>query len=303
MAAAARTAEGAADRYERCERTRPCDPPPIEEDGQQDQQARGLDHRDPVAPVLPHGGSGGQREGRGGGPRREPGGGYRGQGQRVSSDPVTDVRVDRGGVVERPAPGNHEYYAYTKHGDNEPAQNGTGYFGYFNGHDQNGTPNTQGQAGDDTDASQGWYSYDLGNWHIISLNIECQSAAFNNDCSTTDGGLLAQETQWLAADLASNHKACTIAYWHQPTFTAVDTSADVADPSAPGADSAEGLAADARWKLLYHARATRLRQRRLPGLTSPTDSGAGPDRPGPAHVSTARAHERRQERRGQTSRR
>ena len=159
-------------------------------------------------------------------------------------------------MLERPSPGNHEYYAYTKHGDNEAAQNGTGYFGYFNGHDQNGIPNAQGQAGDDTGTNQGWYSYDLGNWHIISLNIECESAPFNNDCSTTDGGLLSQETQWLAADLASNHKPCTIAYWHQPTFTAADTSADVPDPSAPGADSIEGLASDAWWKLLYQAHAT-----------------------------------------------
>jgi hypothetical protein len=53
-------------------------------------------------------------------------------------------------MLERPAPGNHEYYAYTKKGDNEPAQNGVGYFGYFNGHDQDGTPSAQGQAGDDT---------------------------------------------------------------------------------------------------------------------------------------------------------
>jgi hypothetical protein len=159
-------------------------------------------------------------------------------------------------LLERPAPGNHEYYAYTKHGDNEAGQNGTGYFGYFNGHDQAGTPNTQGQAGDDTTTNQGWYSYNPGNWHIISLNIECNSAAFGKDCSTTDGGLLAQETQWLAADLASNHAECTIAYWHQPTFTAADTSADVPDPSAPGADSAEGLTSDAWWKLLYNAHAT-----------------------------------------------
>ncbi len=160
-------------------------------------------------------------------------------------------------MLERPAPGNHEYYAYTKKGDNEAGQNGTGYFAYFNGHDQSGTPNTQGQAGDDTAANQGWYSYNLGDWHIISLNIECNSAAFNNDCSTTDGGLLAQETQWLAADLASNHEGCTIAYWHQPTFTAADpVSATLPNPSVPGADSAEGLAADAWWKLLYKSHAT-----------------------------------------------
>ncbi|MBO0885354.1 MAG: metallophosphoesterase [Mycobacterium sp.] len=159
-------------------------------------------------------------------------------------------------MLERPSPGNHEYYNYAKKGDNEAAQNGVGYFGYFNGHDQNGTPYTQGQAGDDTANNQGWYSYNLGNWHIISLNIECESAPFNNDCSTTDGSLLSQETQWLAKDLANNAKPCTVAYWHQPTFTAADSSADVPDPSAPGADSVEGLASDAWWKLLYNAHAT-----------------------------------------------
>jgi hypothetical protein len=160
-------------------------------------------------------------------------------------------------MLERPSPGNHEYYGYAKHGDNEPPQNGSGYFAYFNGHQMNGTPNTQGQAGDDSAANQGWYSYNLGNWHIISLNIECESAVFNNDCSTTDGGLLAQETQWLSNDLAGNHAACTLAYWHQPTFTAADpVSAALPDPSVPGADSVEGLASDSWWKLLYQAHAT-----------------------------------------------
>jgi hypothetical protein len=60
-------------------------------------------------------------------------------------------------MLERPAPGNHEYYAYTKHGDNEAAQNGNGYFAYFNGNNQVGTPNAEGQAGDHTTANQGWY--------------------------------------------------------------------------------------------------------------------------------------------------
>ncbi len=57
--------------------------------------------------------------------------------------------------LERPAPGNHEYYSYVKKGDNEAGQNGNGYFAYFNGHDQSGTPNTSGQAGDDTGAQPG----------------------------------------------------------------------------------------------------------------------------------------------------
>jgi hypothetical protein len=159
-------------------------------------------------------------------------------------------------MLERPAPGNHEYYNYAKHGDNESGQNGNGYFAYFNGHDQSGTPNTQGQAGDDTTSNQGWYSYDVGNWHVISLNIECNSAPFGNDCSTTDQGLLAQETQWLAADLHNNHASCTLAYWHQPTFSATTAAATGVNPAAPGVGSAEGGAADAWWQLLYKAHAS-----------------------------------------------
>jgi hypothetical protein len=158
--------------------------------------------------------------------------------------------------LEHPAPGNHEFYAYTKKGDKEAAQNGTGYFGYFNGHDQAGTPNSQGQAGDDTDASQGWYSYNLGNWHIISLNVECNSAPFNNDCSTSDSGLLAQETQWLANDLKDNHAPCTMAYWHQPTFSATTAATATVPATAPGAGGQEGGVADAWWQLLYDHHAT-----------------------------------------------
>ena len=158
--------------------------------------------------------------------------------------------------LEKPAPGNHEYYSYQKKGDDEAADNGNGYFAYFNGHDQAGTPNTSGQAGDDTATNQGWYSYNMGNWHIISLNIECNSDAFGNDCSTTDGGVLAQETQWLAADLKANNKQCTIAYWHQPTFSSTNPGTATEPASAPGVDSQEGGAADAWWQLLYDNHAT-----------------------------------------------
>ncbi|MEY9951498.1 metallophosphoesterase [Leifsonia sp. EB34] len=158
--------------------------------------------------------------------------------------------------LEKPAPGNHEYYSYTKKGDNEPGQNGNGYFAYFNGHDQTGAPNTSGQAGADTAANQGWYSYNLGNWHIVSLNVECNSPAFGNDCSTTDGGLLAQETTWLASDLKSNQQQCTIAYWHQPTFSATTASTATVGASDPGAGGQEGLVADTWWKLLYADHAT-----------------------------------------------
>jgi acid phosphatase type 7 len=137
--------------------------------------------------------------------------------------------------LERPAPGNHEFYAYTKSGDSEAAQNGTGYFDYYNGMTESGSTRPGGQAGQ---SGQGWYSYNLGAWHIISLNIECNSVAFGNSCDPTTG-VLGQETQWLATDLSTDHASCTLAYWHQPTF------------SATNSPSAEGAAADAWWKLLY----------------------------------------------------
>jgi hypothetical protein len=160
-------------------------------------------------------------------------------------------------ALAHPAPGNHEYYAYTKFGDDEPAQNGAGYFGYFNGLKDDGTPRPSGLAGHDTASNQGWYSYDLGPWHVISLNVECESAPFGNDCSTTDGGLLAQETQWLARDLRKNKSACTLAYWHQPTFSAITTAAAAGTypPSSAGVGSVEGAAAASWWKLLYAAHA------------------------------------------------
>ena len=89
----------------------------------------------------------------------------------------------------------------------------------------------------------GWYSYNLGKWHLISLNIECYTQP---DVRGADGCLennkwLARETEWLKKDLAENHAACTLAYWHQPTFSAADSLSE------------EGIAAGAWWQLLYDA--------------------------------------------------
>ena len=51
-----------------------------------------------------------------------------------------------------------------------------------------------------------------------------------------------------AKDLKQDHSQCTLAYWHQPTFSST------ASPST--SDSAEGQTAGAWWKLLYQHRAT-----------------------------------------------
>ena len=86
-----------------------------------------------------------------------------------------------------PSAGNHEYNTL----------NATGYYGYF------GTA-----AGD---PSKGYYSYDLGAWHIIVLNS-------NSSCTTISCAAGSAQDTWLRADLAAHTNVCTLAYWHHPRF-------------------------------------------------------------------------------------
>ena len=85
----------------------------------------------------------------------------------------------------KPSPGNHEY----------GTANASGYFGYFGA--------AAGNPG------QGWYSYDVGAWHVVSLNSNCS----NVSCAAGS-----PQEQWLRADLAAHPARCTLAYWHHPRF-------------------------------------------------------------------------------------
>lgn len=164
--------------------------------------------------------------------------------------------------LQRPSPGNHEFY--DNHG--QTGVRGLGYFDYYNGirHDEEGkeltdtvtnpktgvvvtqpAPQPAGQAGEFGETGNGWYSYNLGAWHLISLNIECADEP--GGCSQT-GSWLSSETEWLERDLNEDHSQCTLAYWHQPTFSST------ASPFT--SDSTEGETADAWWKLLYAHHAT-----------------------------------------------
>jgi hypothetical protein len=89
--------------------------------------------------------------------------------------------------VTRPVPGNHEYHT----------AGAAGYFEYFGA-----------GAGDPT---KGYYSYELGNWHVVALNSNCEAIG---GC---DAGS-AQE-RWLRADLAAHPSRCTLAYWHHPRYS------------------------------------------------------------------------------------
>ena len=179
--------------------------------------------------------------------------------------------------LQRPSPGNHEFY--DNHG--QTGVRGLGYFDYYNGirHNPDGSdanpdtvtnpttgvvvsqppPQQEGQAGPFGQTGNGWYSYDLGSWHLISLNIECADEP--GGCSppgTPLGAWIQSETDWLAQDLKQDHSRCTLAYWHQPTFSSTSTAPATATTPAKTwtDDSVEGQTADAWWKLLYAHHAT-----------------------------------------------
>jgi acid phosphatase type 7 len=88
--------------------------------------------------------------------------------------------------ITHPSPGNHEY----------ATPQASGYFAYFGA-----------AAGDPT---QGYYSFDLGSWHVVALNSNCENV----------GGCHRGSPQelWLRADLAMHENMCTLAYWHHPRF-------------------------------------------------------------------------------------
>jgi hypothetical protein len=89
--------------------------------------------------------------------------------------------------ITRPALGNQEYKVHD-------ANTFTAYFG--------------GRA---PDATKGWYSYDLGTWHVVVLNSNCEIVG---GC-----GVGSPQMTWLTADLQRDHHRCTVAYWHHPRWS------------------------------------------------------------------------------------
>jgi acid phosphatase type 7 len=86
----------------------------------------------------------------------------------------------------RPSPGNHD--------------RGAGYYDYFGA-----------QAGR---ARRGFYSFDAGAWHLVSLN--------SNISRTADS----RQVEWLRKDLSSHPARCTLAYWHHPRFSSGEHGSD-----------------------------------------------------------------------------
>jgi len=71
------------------------------------------------------------------------------------------------------------------------------------------------------DPAKGYYSYDLGAWHIIALN---------SNCSEVGGcGPNSPQGQWLAADLAAHPNQCILAIHHEPLFSSNRGDDDLVD--------------------------------------------------------------------------
>jgi lipopolysaccharide/colanic/teichoic acid biosynthesis glycosyltransferase len=90
----------------------------------------------------------------------------------------------------RPVPGNHDYQT----------AGAVGYYRFFGA--RAGVP------------GGGFYSYDVGSWHIVALNSEI------------DMGESSPQVKWLRQDLLAHATRCTLAYWHVPRFSSGDTHGD-----------------------------------------------------------------------------
>jgi acid phosphatase type 7 len=108
-----------------------------------------------------------------------------------------DLSWGRLKAVTYPTVGNHEYDTSGGTGCST-SSNAGGYFQYFG--------SRAGQQG------KGWYSFDVGAWHLISLNSECSRVG---GC-----GSGSDQERWLRADLAAHPTQCTLAFWHRPRYAA-----------------------------------------------------------------------------------
>ena len=95
----------------------------------------------------------------------------------------------------RPAVGNHDY----------ETAGAAGYFAYFGA-----------AAGD---PKKGYYSYDLGTWHVIVVNSNCGEV----------GGCRrgSPQERWVREDLAAHPALCTLAMWHHPRFSSAEWGDDL----------------------------------------------------------------------------
>lgn len=89
--------------------------------------------------------------------------------------------------ISAPVPGNHEY----------ETPNAAGYFDYF-------SDVLSGFGSTASNPSKGYYSFDVGDWHVVALNSNCSVAGVS--CS--------EQRSWLKADLQADTHRCEIVLFH-----------------------------------------------------------------------------------------
>jgi hypothetical protein len=122
---------------------------------------------------------------------------------------VFDPTFGRANAVTYPVLGNAEY----NQGNSPP----TGFFSYFNATGVVGR--IQAHGGDASQFAQGYYSFNLGTWHIIALNSNCFTGGVVGGCAAGS-----TEELWLKHDLATTQQKCILAYWHHPLYSAIANS-------------------------------------------------------------------------------
>jgi len=100
--------------------------------------------------------------------------------------------------IVHPVAGDGDY-ATSGGTDCSPAADAAGYFAYFGA-----------AAGDPT---KGYYSFDVGAWHLIALNANCKIVPCNRGST---------QERWLVQDLQTHPSTCTLVYWHQPRFSSAN---------------------------------------------------------------------------------
>jgi chitodextrinase len=110
-----------------------------------------------------------------------------------------DLSWGRVKAITRPSPGNHDYLTHGGSDCSAANAGAAGYYGYF------------GSLAGTVAPGKGYYSYDVGSWHLISLNSNCSDAG---GCSTSSA-----QGKWLQADLAAHPGQCILAYWHIPLYS------------------------------------------------------------------------------------
>jgi hypothetical protein len=85
--------------------------------------------------------------------------------------------------ITYPTPGNHDYHV----------EGARGYFDYF---------------GERANPPEGYYSFDLGNWHLVAVN--------------SGDGVSDEQLAWIRADLQADTHVCELAYWHHPRWSSGD---------------------------------------------------------------------------------